>query len=626
MSQHLSLTRTLTFSLNLLHNNKMYQARLAFSLLGFYWSVFQAVLADTGASSTLIPWDGFFTSLKQSTFSKNLLNLQNSANTPNISVELFSTPLVSYTEIDKNAQYVQNVLQLLSEQDAYTRLIGLENYLCNVKAFTNVTTVKILKDFTENNIFQEFLSNVLKMDVFIQDNLFGSSTSSRRTYRILLLGLNALVVNMANSFGTSKHALNYFSVLDPLELQNFKGYVFDSSRNRTSSSSLLLKIRKSFKKSSGSSPNPPASINWIEKGAVGPVLNQGSCGSCWSFAAVAVLEGRLVASGAGNLTKLSEQQLLSCATKDGCQGGDYETAWDYTSLKGVTSAQLYPYVSASISSSNPSSTPACDTSLASSGVVTSSSQYYRDMTETEMMSTVATGGPIAIAISTPSCFHTYTSGVLTQAACPCYSGPSSINHAVTIVGYGTTSDGIDYWLVKNSWGSQWGFEGYILLERNVLPLGMCGLLTDPASPNFVSLTPQCSISNPEPYCTGALQPLMYSNINTSNGDPATCYASYSGAFSNSNCIPDGSELLPVWAWVLIGIGSALFCVLLVLLVAWCCEHYAPVDAPYNIFAHPPKEGYQLLSEDEIAAGKAPVPNSHPDAFTKHQPGGELAVS
>ena len=185
MSQHLSLTRTLTFSLNLLHNNKMYQARLAFSLLGFYWSVFQAVLADTGASSTLIPWDGFFTSLKQSTFSKNLLNLQNSANTPNISVELFSTPLVSYTEIDKNAQYVQNVLQLLSEQDAYTRLIGLENYLCNVKAFTNVTTVKILKDFTENNIFQEFLSNVLKMDVFIQDNLFGSRNQGGRRQAVL---------------------------------------------------------------------------------------------------------------------------------------------------------------------------------------------------------------------------------------------------------------------------------------------------------------------------------------------------------------------------------------------------------------------------------------------------------
>jgi len=87
--------------------------------------------------------------------------------------------------------------------------------------------------------------------------------------------------------------------------------------------------------------------------------------------------------------------------------------------------------------------------------------------EASIQAAVATVGPIAVAIDASGAFGYYKSGIYSSSC-----SKTTPNHAVLIVGYGTTSDGKDYWLVKNSWGTSWGEKGYIRIARNV---NMCGI-------------------------------------------------------------------------------------------------------------------------------------------------------
>ncbi|RXG62397.1 Silicatein [Armadillidium vulgare] len=86
----------------------------------------------------------------------------------------------------------------------------------------------------------------------------------------------------------------------------------------------------------------------------------------------------------------------------------------------------------------------------------------RESDEEDLRKAVATIGPISVSIYASLAFHSYKGGVFEGSICDF----DSINHAVLIVGYGTTEDGKDYWIVKNSWGSDWGMFGYILMARN----------------------------------------------------------------------------------------------------------------------------------------------------------------
>ena len=435
---------------------------------------------------------------------------------------------------------------------------------------------------------------------------------SQTSYRSLFLGLNAVFVLMHNAnSGSSKLRLNHLSILDPIEIKSFKGLVLTPSQlNRTQSSGGSL-LAEQIRQKTLSIANLPSSVDWSTTNAVGPVVNQGTCGCCWAFAAVQVLEARLVISGNGNLTNLSEQQLTSCVYANGCNGGTYEDAWEYVQVNGIVGNTEYPY-----GNGGSKTAASCSGNQIQETVVSTieGSQSPLMATEQGMMQAVATGGPIAIAISTPSCFSQYSSGVLMSSECTCYTGQASVDHAVTIVGYGTSADGVPYWKVKNSWGPTYGQGGYVLLERFApTPMGMCGLLTDPNYPKSVSLTAACEASSPPEYCYQALQPIQYTSINSTTGEPLTaCVASYNGEYTDPSC--QTSSSLPAWAWVLIGIAIALGVMLLGFLLVKGCERYVPADSPYNIFSRPGRDGYRLLSKEEQAAGKAPLPNSDPRAF------------
>nr|QCG74717.1 cathepsin [Lethenteron camtschaticum] len=202
--------------------------------------------------------------------------------------------------------------------------------------------------------------------------------------------------------------------------------------------------------------NLPEQVDWRLKGYVTPVKEQGLCGSSWAFSATGSLEGQHFAA-TGNLTSLSEQQLVDCTKSyynNGCNGGRSERALQYIiDNNGIDSELSYPYEHAD---------GKCRFKPANVATKCSSYQFVEPSSNEEVLrQAVASVGPIAIAMNADlDTFKHYKSGLFNEPSCD-----KSPNHAMLVVGYGTLS-GNDFWIVKNSWGEDWGEKGYIYMIRN----------------------------------------------------------------------------------------------------------------------------------------------------------------
>ena len=221
-------------------------------------------------------------------------------------------------------------------------------------------------------------------------------------------------------------------------------------------------------------PTNASSVNWVEAGAVTPVKDQGQCGSCWAFSSTGALEGaHYVASG--ELLSFSEQQLVDCAGLRygnlGCNGGMQARAFKYLKSHNIELEETYPYTSGTSKKAG-----SCQYSDSSTTSVDVSSYVNVKADDAEQMKAALQQQPLAVSIEADKMvFQTYKSGVLSDSACG-----TKLDHAVLAVGYGT-EDGQDYWLVKNSWNTTWGDQGYIKLAMDS-STGTCGVQMGPLYP------------------------------------------------------------------------------------------------------------------------------------------------
>ncbi|XP_029437300.1 cathepsin K-like isoform X3 [Rhinatrema bivittatum] len=188
--------------------------------------------------------------------------------------------------------------------------------------------------------------------------------------------------------------------------------------------------------------------------AINHLGDMGQCGSCWAFSSVGALEGQLKRK-TGKLVSLSPQNLVDCVTKnDGCGGGYMTNAFEYVKEnRGIDSEDAYPYTGED---------GECRYNPRGKAAKCRSYKEVTEGSEKALKRAVARVGPISVGIdaSLPS-FQSYSKGVYYDPDC----NVDDINHAVLVVGYGVQK-GKKYWIIKNSWGKEWGNKGYILMARD----------------------------------------------------------------------------------------------------------------------------------------------------------------
>lgn len=217
---------------------------------------------------------------------------------------------------------------------------------------------------------------------------------------------------------------------------------------------------------------PNGAKDWRDSKCVSPVQNQGSCGSCWSFTSVAAMETSYC-HASGNLVKLSEQQFVDCASQDpygnmGCDGGFYDGAWNYAKEHGMESESDYGYKGKQTT---------CKYSAAK-GLVKVSDWHWVSGNSSAMMAAVNKSAMSIAIYASERSFSTYKSGIYSDSCA------TDINHGVAVVGYSSSDR---YWIVRNSWGSGWGEDGYIRMAMTE-GKGQCGMNQYPAYPDTAAWT------------------------------------------------------------------------------------------------------------------------------------------
>lgn len=258
---------------------------------------------------------------------------------------------------------------------------------------------------------------------------------------------------------TFKQGLNKFSDMPHQEfvrMMNIRGAVNQSFNEK--------KIKPKRIHHRAKNVTLPSEVDWREEGAVTPVKDEGSCTSSYAFAAIGALEGRHFVE-TGELVSLSEQNVIDCTWRfgnRGCCGGSPEISFHYVEINGgIDTEESYPYEDRDATCRYTSE----HSSVAASGYV-----RINKYNELDLMSAV-NEGPVAVKIdATHDSFSSYESGIYYEPACE----KNNLSHSVLVVGYGS-EDGEDYWIVKNSFGVNWGEEGYIRMARN--KRNNCGIAT-----------------------------------------------------------------------------------------------------------------------------------------------------
>jgi len=202
----------------------------------------------------------------------------------------------------------------------------------------------------------------------------------------------------------------------------------------------------------------PSSFDWRKKGAVNPIKDQEQCGSCWAFSAVVALEGAYFLEH-NKLLSFSEQQIVDCdKDDDGCDGGWPSSALEYLEKHGgIMLESDYKYKAHDES---------CKFDKSKAKMQIKQIKSFTARKEAEMMTGIQQYGPLSVCLDA-SKFDNYNGGIMNGKGC----SASDIDHCVGVVGWGEEGS-TKYWIIRNSWGKDWGESGYVRMQRGI---NACGI-------------------------------------------------------------------------------------------------------------------------------------------------------
>ena len=201
-------------------------------------------------------------------------------------------------------------------------------------------------------------------------------------------------------------------------------------------------------------------VDWRTKGVVGPVRNQGQCGSAALFGVVDALTSAN-AIKTGMITDLSMEQIIDCDTDfQGCNGGTVDSVWKYVAKYGLESASDYPFTAGK---------GTCHYDKSKIAVkMKSLAKVHPDQSAT--LEAAITKEPTLVGFDMTTIAMQYAGGILDTDKCG-----TQINHTMLAVGFGTSGNGQDFYILKNSWGTSWGEQGYMRVAAKASGPGVCGV-------------------------------------------------------------------------------------------------------------------------------------------------------
>ena len=316
----------------------------------------------------------------------------------------------------------------------------------------------MLSDNEKESLFEEFKYNFGKSYVSEEEEKLRF-----QHFRSFLQKVDTRNEREQNEGGTAIHGVTIFSDYSEEEFSaKYLGYRPSSVAKGASRKEKTLAKVDTYKGSL-------KAVDWSDV-LTTEVKDQGECGSCWAFSVASQMESDAIRKGYLTTSdSLATQQIVSCDSTSegydddianyGCDGGNTETAYEYVEkVGGLQLAKKYEYISGVTEE-----TESCD--VDEDKLVITVSKYYTVDNEDDMIDYVLSTGPLSVCLDA-SDWSSYVEGIVSS----CTSVP---NHCVQVVGVDTTNN---YWKVRNSWGTDWGDEGYIYLKTGK---DMCAISNDP---------------------------------------------------------------------------------------------------------------------------------------------------
>jgi C1A family cysteine protease len=318
------------------------------------------------------------------------------------------------------------------------------------KVIIAITAIIAVTAFEANHERESFIFS--KFQAFLKEHGKSYSTIEEYSARFEIFKANYAKIEQFSANPNQTHKVGITKFFD-LTRQEFRNTYLNLKVT------LLDQLKAKSGKFVARDEATPATKDWRKDGAVGPVKDQGQCGSCWAFSTVANLEGIYQIKNKKSVV-LSEQSLVDCDKVDsGCNGGLMENSLAFVRDNGIAFSKDYPYHARN---------QKCAKYV--SAMKVTGFTFAPSQDEQAIKTMLAQTGPLSIAVNANP-FQFYDSGILDSDSNEC--DPQELDHGVALVGYGS-ENGKEYWIVRNSWGSNWGENGYI---RVALGKGVCGINT-----------------------------------------------------------------------------------------------------------------------------------------------------